>query len=63
VYSSLLTTVWGQNGHALHTGFSIGVSRSFHTPWARPATVTAMPDQGPDLRTAKLIPPTQQPCH
>ena len=36
VYSSLLTTVWGQNGHALRTGFSTGMSWNFRTPWAHP---------------------------
>jgi hypothetical protein len=63
VYSSLLTSVWGQNGHALRTGFSAGMSWNFRTPWARPPAAAAMPDEGPDLRMAKLIPPTQQPCH
>jgi len=64
VYSSLLTSMWGQNGHALRTGFSFGMSWSFRTPWARPSAGFAMPDEGPDLRTAKLVaPPAQQPCH
>lgn len=35
VFASLVTTVWGKNGHALHTGLTVGISRSFHTPWAR----------------------------
>ena len=66
VYSSLLTTVWGQNGHALRTGLSAGMSWNFRTPWARPPVETAA--SGPeteelDLRMAKLIPPTQQACH
>jgi hypothetical protein len=63
VYSSLLTSVWGQNGHALHTGFNVGMSWSFRTPWARRPGELAMIDEGPDLRNAKLTPPTQQPCH
>jgi hypothetical protein len=63
VYSSLLTSVWGQNGHVLKTGLSFGMSWGFRTPWARPSAA-AMPDEGPDLRTAKLVaPPAQQPCH
>jgi hypothetical protein len=38
VFSSLLTSVWGRNGHALQTGLTIGVSWSFRTPLAeRPA--------------------------
>jgi len=66
VYSSLLTTVWGQNGHALRTGLSAGMSWNFRTPWARPPVEAAA--SGPeteelDLRIAKLIPPTQQACH
>jgi hypothetical protein len=67
VYSSLLTSVWGQNGHALQTGFSAGMSWTFRTPWARqPVEVAAsgQETEGLDLRTAKLIaPPAQQPCH
>ena len=63
VYSSLLTTVWGQNGHALRTGFSVGMSWTFRTPWARLPVEMALREDGPDLRTAKLTPPTQQACH
>ena len=67
VYSSLLTSVWGQNGHALKTGFSVGMSWTFRAPWARPPVEPAASVQETeslDLRTAKLIaPPAQQPCH
>jgi hypothetical protein len=67
VYSSLLTSVWGQNGHALKTGFSAGMSWTFRAPWARPPVEQAASGQeteGLDLRTAKLVaPPAQQPCH
>ena len=67
VYSSLLTSVWGQNGHALRTGFSAGMSWTFRTPWARPqieSIANGQETEGLDLRTAKLTaPPTQQPCH
>jgi hypothetical protein len=67
VYSSLLTSVWGQNGHVLQTGFSAGMSWTFRAPWARqPVEVAAsgQETEGLDLRTAKLIaPPAQQPCH
>jgi hypothetical protein len=35
VFSSLVTTAWGANGHALATGLTTGVSWSFRTPWAR----------------------------
>ena len=65
VYLSLLTTVWGQNGHALRTGLSAGMSWNFRTPWARPPVEAAIDPEteGLDLRMAKLIPPTQQACH
>ncbi len=65
VYSSLLTTVWGQNGHASRTGLSAGMSWNFRTPWARPPVEAAIDPEteGLDLRMAKLIPPTQQACH
>ncbi len=67
VYSSLLTSVWGQNGHVLRTGFSTGMSWSFRTPWTRPpveAAASGQETEGQDLRTAKLVaPPAQQPCH
>jgi hypothetical protein len=35
VFSTLVTTVWGRNGHALATGLTTGVSWSFRTPWVR----------------------------
>jgi len=35
VFSSLLTTVWGTNGHALNAGLAVGMSWSFRTPFAR----------------------------
>jgi hypothetical protein len=64
VYSSLLTTVWGQNGHALRTGMSVGVSWAFRTPWARPRAEAALE---PQVEVAewrnKFAPPTQQQCH
>ena len=67
VYSSLLTSVWGQNGHALKMGFSAGMSWTFRAPWVRPPVETGAIGQetdGLDLRTAKLVaPPAQQPCH
>lgn len=65
VYSSLITSVWGQNGHALKTGFSAGMGWTFRTPWARrPPVLATLPAEGEDLRTAKLVAPTQQqPCH
>jgi hypothetical protein len=65
IYSSLLTTVWGQNGHALRTGVSFGVSWGFRTPWARTPVQTAMESQPTEVAAwrAKFSPPTQQPCH
>jgi len=65
VYSSLLTTVWGQNGHALRTGVSIGVSWGFRTPWARPSTQAMLDTQPVEVAEwrNKFTPPTQQPCH
>jgi hypothetical protein len=65
VYSSLLTTVWGQNGHALRTGVSVGVSWGFRTPWARPHAQAVVEPQQIEIAEwrAKFTPPTQQPCH
>jgi hypothetical protein len=65
VYSSLLTSVWGQNGHALRTGVSFGMSWGFRTPWARPRVQAAVESQQTEIAEwrEKLIPPTQQPCH
>jgi len=65
VYSSLLTSVWGQNGHALRTGLSVGVSWGFRTPWARPRSQVAAESQPTEIAEwrAKFTPPTQQPCH
>ncbi len=65
VYSSLLTSVWGQNGHALRTGLSVGVSWGFRTPWARPRSQLAAESQPTEIAEwrAKFTPPTQQPCH
>jgi hypothetical protein len=37
IFAALTTTVWGENGHAMRTGLSAGISWSFRTPWARPA--------------------------
>jgi hypothetical protein len=34
VFASVVTTVWGQNGHAMHHALSLGVSWSFRTPRA-----------------------------
>jgi hypothetical protein len=36
VFAGLTTSVWGENGHAMRTGLSAGVSWSFRTPWAKP---------------------------
>jgi hypothetical protein len=36
VFATLSTSLWGENGHAMRTGFSTGISWSFRTPWARP---------------------------
>ena len=37
VFATLTTSVWGENGHAMRTGLTTGISWSFRTPWARPA--------------------------
>ncbi|PYX67152.1 MAG: hypothetical protein DMG74_01165 [Acidobacteria bacterium] len=65
VYSSLLTSVWGQNGHALRSGMSVGMSWGFRTPWARPRTQAATELQPLEVAAwrKKFTPPTQQPCH
>jgi hypothetical protein len=66
VYSSLLTSVWGQNGHNLQTGFSSGMSWTFRTPWAGHPTSRQLGGQeteGLDLRTAKLIAPLRSSHH
>jgi hypothetical protein len=36
VFATMATSVWGENGHALNTGLSLGASWSFRMPWARP---------------------------
>ena len=44
VFAALTHSLWGQNGHAMRTGLSTGVSWSFRTPWARRADAdTASP--------------------
>jgi hypothetical protein len=35
ISAALTTSVWGENGHAMRTGLSAGISWSFRTPWAR----------------------------
>lgn len=35
VFAALTTSVWGENGHAMRTGLSAGISWSFRTPRAR----------------------------
>lgn len=46
VFSSMLTSVWGENGHALKMGLSVGVSRSFTTPLARHHHSLEVADEG-----------------
>jgi hypothetical protein len=36
VFATLTTSVWGENGHAMRTGLTTGISWSFRTPGARP---------------------------
>ena len=43
--STWTATAWGQMGHALNSGLTIGVSYMFSTPWAHPRA--AMHAQGP----------------
>jgi hypothetical protein len=43
VSAALTHSVWGENGHAMRTGLSAGISWSFRTPWARPATADIAP--------------------
>jgi hypothetical protein len=35
VSAALLHSMWGQNGHAMRTGLSVGIGWSFLTPRAR----------------------------
>ena len=35
IFATLTTSVWGENGHAMQTGLSTGISWSFRTPRAR----------------------------
>jgi hypothetical protein len=37
ISSTWQATAWGEMGHALNSGFTIGVSYMFTTPWARPS--------------------------
>ena len=37
-FVSFEKTAWGENGHALNAGITVGLSWSFHAPWARPQT-------------------------
>jgi hypothetical protein len=43
VFAALTTSVWGENGHAMRTGLSTGISWSFRTPWARPTQAEMAP--------------------
>jgi hypothetical protein len=43
VSSTWTATAWGQMGHALNSGLTIGFSYMFSTPWARPK-VTMLPE-------------------
>lgn len=43
VFAALTTSVWGENGHAMRTGLSLGISWSFRTPWARPTHADIAP--------------------
>jgi hypothetical protein len=43
VFAALTTSVWGESGHAMRTGLSLGISWSFRTPWARPTHADIAP--------------------
>jgi len=57
LFATMATSVWGQNGHALNTGLSLGASWSFHMPWARP------PMGFQDSAHWKIKPNEMKPCH
>lgn len=58
VFATMATSVWGQNGHALNQGLSVGMSWSFRTPWAKPQTRYAQ------LTPSWRIKPNEiKPCH
>jgi hypothetical protein len=43
VYASLAHTLWGENGHAMRTGLTAGISWSFRTPRARRTSADPSP--------------------
>jgi len=43
LFGALITSVWGENGHAMRTGLTAGISWSFRTPWARPSEAEMSP--------------------
>ncbi len=57
IFSSLVTTTWGRNGHALASGLTIGISRSFRT--RRAATLSAQAD-GPEKIWRNEVPANMQ---
>lgn len=42
LFAALTTSIWGENGHAMRTGLSTGITWSFRTRWAR-ASEAEMP--------------------
>ncbi|HWY54386.1 MAG TPA: hypothetical protein VNZ03_07985 [Terriglobales bacterium] len=63
IFGSLLTMPWGTNGHALKTGASVGISWSFHTPWARPRLPDRLVSNSQTWQAQLNQPPQMQCAH
>jgi len=64
VYASMVSNVWGRNGHAINYGLAVGVSWSFKTSRAIPQTFADASDKEYVTRFARLssIPLAAPPC-